>query len=189
MKHSLDKMSCLDVYLSSISTTEYETIKPKINTTSKKIMPLKSWDIHLEGFYNLLRKIKVESEMNTIQEFGEKFEWSTHVSLLFSNTDYDAIILTDAAQQIIWVNEGFSKMTGYPKTYALNKTPGFLQGKGTSTKTKSEIRQHLDAHQPFQSVIKNYKKDGTPYNCEIKIIPLYNYDEVTHYIALEKEVV
>ena len=105
----------------------------------------------------------------------------------FSKNDYEALIITDKNQNIIWVNDGFSKMTGYPKKEALNKTPKFLQGEKTSAETKKKIWQNILLDKPFKEVIINYKKDQTPYKCEVKILPLYN-KQTTHYIAFERKI-
>jgi hypothetical protein len=42
--------------------------------------------------------------------------------------------------------------------------------------------------EPFTEVITNYRKDKTPYKCEVKIIPLYK-EKVTHFLAIERKVV
>lgn len=188
MKHSLAKMSCLDVYLSSLSSSEYEKIKHKITPLTERKMPLQSWDVYMEGYYKTLLTLRKENEFKEVNKFAKKFNWKNNANELIRTTNYDAIIITDAQQNIIWVNDGFSKMTGYSKSFALTKTPRFLQGKDTSEKTKLEIKQSLNAHKPFQSVIRNYKKNGVAYNCDVKIFPLYDYEKVTHYIALEREV-
>jgi len=77
-------------------------------------------------------------------------------------------------------------MTGYSKKFALNKTPNFLQGEATETETKKRIRTKLEHLKPFTEIIVNYRKDKTPYKCEVKIIPLYK-DRVTHFLAIEKK--
>ena len=79
-------------------------------------------------------------------------------------------------------------MTGYSKKYALHKTPSFLQGEATQGLTRNRIRKKLELLKPFTEVIVNYRKDNTPYKCEVKIIPLYK-DKVTHFLAIEKKVV
>ena len=106
---------------------------------------------------------------------------------IIHKNDYEAIIATDLNRKIIWVYNGFSEMTGYSKRLALDKTPTFLQGEKTSSKTKERIRQKLKLNKPFKEVIINYKKDKTPYRCEVQIIPLYK-DGTTHFMALEKQV-
>lgn len=125
--------------------------------------------------------------MKHVMAMAEKYRWNNDLESEFSKNDYEALIVTDKGQNIIWVNEGFSKMTGYAKKDAINKTPKFLQGEKTSATTKKRIWQHILEDKPFTEHIINYKKDQTPYKCEVKIIPLYN-QETTHYIAFERKI-
>jgi len=110
------------------------------------------------------------------------------INKAFEINDYEALIITDSNQNIIWVNNGFTQMTGYSKTFALNKTPRFLQGDKTSIYAKKRIRQNISKNKPFREVIVNHKKDGSTYKCEVKILPLFNKNETTHYMAFEKRV-
>ena len=181
-------MMCLDIYLSKLSREEYKNIQPKIGISKSNSMPLLSWDIFAEGFSKRMDQAKKSTEIMQVKELAEKFNWKNDLNLLFSGAEYEALIITDIDQNIIWVNEGFTTMTGYPKRYAINKTPNFLQGAKTSDTTKKSIRKNIARDKPFKTVITNYKKDRTPYNCEVKIIPLYN-QSTTHFIALEKQVI
>lgn len=188
MKHDLAKMTCLDVYLSSLSTEEYNKIKSKIGLNTIQLMPLKSWDVYSEYFHNVIHSARVEADVHQVLGFAEKFNWKNNIRNLFEDADYDALIITYAQQKIMWVNDGFSKMTGYSKKYALEKTPRFLQGEQTDEATKQKIRTNLKQHKVFHDVIYNYKKDKRLYKCDVKIIPLFGADESLHYLALEKEV-
>ena len=123
-----------------------------------------------------------------IKLFAQKAHWKNEIDGIFKDQDFEALIITDINQKILWVNNGFTEMTGYTKKYALNKTPNFLQGQNTLPETKKRIRGKLDELKPFAEIITNYKKDKTPYKCEVKIIPLYT-DKVTHFLAIEKKVV
>lgn len=82
-------------------------------------------------------------------------------------------------------------MTGYEKEFALNKTPRFLQGEKTKESTRKRIKEKLLKGKPFKDVIINYRKDKTSYKCELHIIPLHNNEttKITHFLALEKEIV
>jgi len=152
-----------------------------------KAMPLISWDIFINSYQNNLRQFEKYSDIEKVKELADKFNWKTKIDSLIVESDYEAIVITDMGQNIIWVNNGFTEMTGYSKKFALNKRPTFLQGEATSEETKARIREHLRLDKPFKEVIINYKKDKTPYKCEVQIIPLHG-DETTHYIALERQV-
>ena len=103
--------------------------------------------------------------------------------------DYDALVLTDKKQKIVWVSGGFSNMTGYSKTFAIGKKPSFLQGEKTSLSVKKQIDYSLKSNNTFDGSVINYKKNGSLYNCQIVISPLYNSkQEVKYYLAFEKEI-
>jgi PAS domain S-box-containing protein len=152
------------------------------------VMPLLSWDIFINCFHRNLKLAEKETEIRKINDLAKKFNWKNDINEIIHKNSYEAIVITDNTQKIIWVNNGFTDMTGYSKKFAVNKKPSFLQGEETSKKTKAKIRKKIEAHKPFKQVIVNYKKDKTPYRCEVKIIPLFGID-TTHYIALEREVV
>jgi PAS domain-containing protein len=187
MKKNLSEMRCLDLYLSHLSPREYHKIKDQIQPSTANISPLASWDLYSDFYHKKQNEAKKEVEFNHIDSLSKKYEWSNDLKSLLSKGNYDALVITDIHQKIIWVNEGFSLMTGYPKTFALHKTPSFLQGKNTSSQSKNRFRQKLQKNKPFKEIIINYKKNNTPYTCEVKIIPLHS-DRTTHYLALEKEI-
>ena len=123
-----------------------------------------------------------------VKSLASKFNWQNNIDSIFENVQFEAILVTDINEKILWVNNGFSNMTGFSKTDALTKTPRFLQGSKTSIESKQRIRKNLKINLPFKDVIINHKKNGVPYKCEVKIFPLYNNGNKTHYIALERQV-
>lgn len=99
-----------------------------------------------------------------------------------------AIVVTDPAQKITWVSQGFTRMTGYGKREVQGRHPGFLQGEKTQPQTRQRIRQHLNEGQSFSGTIINYRKSGQPYACAIDLFPVFNHDRnLVNFIALEKE--
>ncbi|WP_338791669.1 hypothetical protein [Bernardetia sp. MNP-M8] len=46
---------------------------------------------------------------------------------------------------------------------------------------------NLQKRRPFKISVVNYKKDKTPYTCQVQIFPLYS-NEVTHFMALETQI-
>jgi len=150
-------------------------------------MPLLSWDIYIQQYYKNIRHFEKQIELAELNKFADKYGWTNNIDSLITDNDYEAIVVTDMSQKIIYVNSGFTQMTGYSKKFAMNKKPSFLQGEATSEETKAKIRQHLKDDIPFKEIIINYKKDKTPYKCEVQIIPLFG-EGTTHYIALERQV-
>lgn len=188
MKNNLADMMCLDIYLSSLDDQEHNIIKDKMESSKSKPMPLMSWDIFMDEYQKRMMKTKKEMELKQVLSFAKKFNWKNDINSVFSENEYEALIITDKNQNIIWVNDGFTTMTGYSKKFALNKTPKFLQGTKTSLETKNRIKEKISKNKPFKEIIINYRKDKTPYSCEVKIIPLYDKN-TTHFIAFEKQVI
>lgn len=188
MKNNLEDMMCLDIYLSSLTNEEYEKIKHKIGTRKSKLMPLLSWGNYMDAYHKRMNEARKRIELKKVLSFAKKFNWQNDLELSFSENDYQALVITDIHQNIIWVNDGFTLMTGYSKNFAINKKPKFLQGEKTSLKTKKIIKDKILKAKPFKEVIVNYRKDKTTYNCEVRIIPLYNKN-ITHFIAFEKQVI
>lgn len=98
-----------------------------------------------------------------------------------------AIILTDAQRRIIWVNDGFTKITGYTLPEAMGRSPGrLLQGPNTEREAVDRIRKNLATQVPFKDEIINYRKNGEEYICRLVIHPIFNeQQELTNFIAFE----
>ncbi|WP_299526292.1 PAS domain-containing protein [Winogradskyella sp.] len=188
MASNINNMSCLDIYTFNNKNLLLKKFQKDIETAKFKVMPLMSWDIFMTDYHGRIAQTLKRIELDQVLTFARKFKWKNDLVKAFEDNDYEALVITDKNQNIIWVNNGFTEMTGYSKTFAIHKTPRFLQGEKTSKKTKNTIRQNIAKDKPFKEIIFNYKKDGTPYKCEVRIIPLYN-DQTTHYIAFEKQVV
>ncbi|GAB4011935.1 hypothetical protein GCM10028808_26820 [Spirosoma migulaei] len=104
-------------------------------------------------------------------------------------SDAWAVIITDTDQLIRYVNPHFEAMTGYASQEALGRRPNFLQGEGTSLRTRQHIRQAIDRQKSVRGRLLNYRKDRTPYWCQVVIRPIVNRQkQVVNYIAFEQEV-
>jgi two-component system sensor histidine kinase/response regulator len=111
------------------------------------------------------------------------------LALVASRTD-NAVIITDANGVIEWVNEGFTRITGYPPPEAIGRKPGaFLQGPKTDQNTVQHIRFQLSQHRGFTAELINYAKGGRSYWVAIDVQPIYDRrGKVTNFIAVERDV-
>lgn len=187
MKNKLSNMMCLDLFLDSLSIKNYKAIEHELITSESTKYPLLNYGLFADNFSTAMGKLNRENDINTVKEFASKYNWNESLDQIFKNEDFEAIVITNKKQEIIWVNDGFKKMTGFHKNYAIKKTPSFLQGSKTCEITREAIREKIKENKPFAGTVINYRKNKTPYKCEIKIFPLFSKD-TTHYIALEKAV-
>lgn len=149
---------------------------------------LNSGDIIFEEFRLNAQRRTFQSDLDQLVEFKEAFEIDLDLDQVVLN-NYDALVLTDKEQTILWVNSGFEKMTGYESKEALGKKPTFLQGEGTSEESKAKLRKGIINGHLAKSTLLNYRKNGDPYICQISILPLKSSNRTTsHFLAVEREI-
>ena len=107
----------------------------------------------------------------------------------------DAILVTEAepfdepGPRIIYVNETFTRMTGYTLEDVKGETPRILQGPGTDRAARDEIRAALERWRSVRVELKNYRKDGTDFWVELNIVPVA--DErgwYTHWVSVQRDI-
>ncbi|MDN3557034.1 PAS domain S-box protein [Halomonas maura] len=90
---------------------------------------------------------------------------------------------------LIYVNQGFERLTGYSADEILYRDCRFLQNEDRDQPALEIIRQALEEGRPCREVLRNYRKDGTLFYNELSITPLYDEDDnLTYYIGVQKDV-
>ena len=128
--------------------------------------------------------------------YAKYVQASSHVELLENaiRNDYDSILITELnlekpGPKIVYVNEGFTRMTGYSKEEAIGKTPRMLQGPKTDRAILDRLKRRLIEGQAFFGHTINYRKDGKEFINQWDIHPLINADgEVTHWVSYQRDV-
>jgi len=104
----------------------------------------------------------------------------------------EGVAIADARQPdrpLIYVNQGFERMTGYPVADVLGRNCRFLQGPETDAAAAAEIRSALAERRECLVEILNYRKDGTTFWNRLSITPLRDAaGEVTHFIGIQSDV-
>ncbi|MDS0473612.1 PAS domain S-box protein [Natrinema sp. 1APR25-10V2] len=102
------------------------------------------------------------------------------------------ISISDAEQSdepLVYVNEGFERLTGYEAADSLGRNCRFLQGEATDPETVATLRERIDANEPVSVEILNYRADGTPFWNQVRVSPVENADgDVTHYLGFQTEI-
>ncbi|WP_227133719.1 receiver/sensor box histidine kinase [Halorubellus salinus] len=91
-------------------------------------------------------------------------------------------------EPLIYVNEGFARMTGYPVDEAVGRNCRFLQGEETDPETVATLRAAIENEESASVDIRNYRKDGTPFWNHLDISPIFDDDELTHYFGFQRDV-
>jgi PAS domain S-box-containing protein len=111
------------------------------------------------------------------------------LSLVADGTD-NSVIITDANRRIIYVNPGFTKLTGFPLEDVRGKVPGhILQGPQTDQATVQRIREALTEGRPFYEEILNYDRNQRPYWISLAINPVLNNNgQVVQFISIQANI-
>lgn len=111
------------------------------------------------------------------------------LSLVAAETD-NLVVITDAEERIEYVNEGFTRLTGYTFAECVGKKPGtFLQGEKTDPETIKQVRQKIQAREPFYDEILNYTKDNRPYWVSMAINPVFDDNgQLKRFVSIQGEV-
>ncbi|MFC6862337.1 PAS domain-containing protein [Halomicroarcula sp. GCM10025817] len=92
-------------------------------------------------------------------------------------------------EPLIYVNDGFCELTGYPREEVLGRNCRFLQGERTDETTVADIRDAIDAEVPVTAELRNYRKDGSMFWNRLTITPVEAPDgTVTHYFGFQEDV-
>lgn len=96
------------------------------------------------------------------------------LSLVANETD-NSVVICDPNGHIEYINDGFTRLTGYTFAEVKGKKPGnVLQGPLTDQSTVARIRDSLQKKQAFYEEILNYRKEGEPYWISLAVNPVLN---------------
>lgn len=104
----------------------------------------------------------------------------------------NGILVTDPRQYdnpIIYCNDAFERLTGYSQNEALGRNFRFLHGPDTAPDAIAAIRKAVSHERHCRIVIKNYRKDGTPFWNELSLSPVHDdLGRITHTIGILNDV-
>ncbi|EKK04053.1 protein containing PAS domain protein [Rhodopirellula baltica SH28] len=119
---------------------------------------------------------------------AEKTAETEKLALVARYTD-NAVIITHADATIEWVNEGFTRVTGYSADEVIGKRPSdFLHGPQTDPKVCSVMRDAIANRSGFNVQTINYRKNAEPYWVDIEVRPIHDADGIVRqFIAIEAD--
>jgi PAS domain S-box-containing protein len=111
------------------------------------------------------------------------------LSLIARNT-VNSVYITNPEHKVEWVNESFSRITGYSFADVIGKSPeDFLFGELSDHATLQEIRKSRAYHAPFECEIIKYNKDGKPFWVKEHGQPLFDKEgKFSHYFVMETDI-
>nr|WP_198541508.1 PAS domain-containing protein [Parafrankia soli] len=100
--------------------------------------------------------------------------------------------ITDPRQPdnpLIWANPAFERVTGYSLAEVVGRNCRFLQNGDDDQPALAELRAGLAAGRHVVVVLRNYRRDGTPFWNELAISPVFDpLGEITHFVGVQTDV-
>lgn len=100
----------------------------------------------------------------------------------------NAIVVTDAAGRILWVNPVFTRLTGFRPDEAIGRTPRLLKSGAQDPRVYEELWATIRAGRVWRGRLVNRRKDGRLYVEEQSITPVMaEGGRITHFIAVKQD--
>ncbi|WP_338513781.1 PAS domain-containing protein [Pseudomonas poae] len=108
------------------------------------------------------------------------------------NASNDGIVVAEREGRetpVIYVNPAFERLTGYTLDEILYQDCRFLQTGDRDQPGLTVVRKAMREGTSCREVLRNYRKDGTPFWNELSLSTLYNEaDKLTYFIGVQKDV-
>ncbi len=130
------------------------------------------------------QKDKIESQKELLEQNNKELE---KLSLVASKTD-NSVIIAQSDGEIEWVNEGFSRMTGYSfDEYASEHGTNLLQ-KNTSQDVLDRIEHDLIERRSTIYTTKSTNKNGQELWIQTNLTPIFNQNELYKIVAIDSDI-
>lgn len=101
----------------------------------------------------------------------------------------NAIVITDEEGLVIWVNQAFTRMTGYHLEEAMHRDLSFLKSELHDAKFYQDLRQTISEGLVWQGEMINRRKDGSLYPEEQTITPVNDeMGRIKHFICIKQDI-
>ncbi|MDA8379056.1 MAG: EAL domain-containing protein [Planctomycetia bacterium] len=180
--YSAAKLKSLQIW--DINTLPEETVRQLLRqlvvgsrTNFEFKYRLSSGEIRDVGVYSIALEIAGRKIIYSVVHDQTQIKTAQAGVILFRRViecSINGIIITDATPDthILYVNSAFERLTGYTLAEVRGKNPRFLQGQEHNQTGREEIRAAIKEQRAVRTILKNFRKDGTAYWCEVAISPV-----------------
>jgi PAS domain S-box-containing protein len=105
----------------------------------------------------------------------------------------EGVVITEGSKwsssTILFVNRAMRRITGYAADGLIRCPRWILFGKDTNREDLNRINQKLSKGEACRVEVVNYRKDGTPYDAELSIVPLSRSNGVkTTFVSIHRDI-
>ncbi|WP_376690593.1 two-component system response regulator [Wenzhouxiangella sp. EGI_FJ10409] len=139
----------------------------------------------LENYRRESLRQQAEASLKSAEEFNR-------LSRRVIEASPNGVMITSAEHPdtpILYVNSAFERITGYTRAEVMGRDPRFLNGDDRDQRQLIDIREAITKQQEGDALLRNYRKDGTPFWNELTIAPVFDeYGRATHFVGIINDI-
>nr|WP_139088670.1 ATP-binding protein [Oscillochloris trichoides] len=116
---------------------------------------------------------QIEQQMQQIEQLGQSNQ-TFHAALEAMSVGIVITQLKGADHRIIYVNPAFSHLTGYSREELIGQPVEMLRSPNPDLGALNILDEAIQKQQPCTVVLRNQRKDGTPYWNELTASPIFD---------------
>lgn len=149
----------------------------------------KKWMILNCNIHHSNHEVFYDGSLVDNSEIIKNQELLENLSLVASKTD-NAVYIIDKEEKIEWINEGFTRITGYTAHDAVGKKPGILfQGENIDPETVQKMGERILKGKGFTGEMLNYRKDGSEFWVHMALNPILNENgHIEKYVVVQSDI-
>ena len=156
--------------------------------------PLQAWSV----VQDITARKEAEQALQQLNETLEQriADQTREIRLLaeaVANLGEGVLITSDHAEwpepPIVFVNDAMRRMSGYAANELLGQSPALMWGGDTDQKVLLRIKAELSAGRSCSAEMVSYRKDGSYYDAELFITPLFNHQgRRTNFVSIYRDI-
>jgi len=138
--------------------------------------------------------IRMIGAMQDVTTMVEEQEQMKLLQSVITNTN-ESVIITEAGpgdfpdRKVVYVNDGFCKMTGYTEEEVLGQPSDLLVGPETDWELRNELRSSLENRKSSEIEFINYRKNGEKFWIHTSGVPVENKEgDCTHWVFISRDI-
>jgi len=101
----------------------------------------------------------------------------------------NAIFITDSSGCIEWVNEAFTRLSGYAAEDVIGQTPAILQAGSEEEESYRRLWETIHAGRVWRGEVVARRKDGTLYTVDQTVVPILDDDgKPAHFVMVHEDI-
>ncbi|WP_168012815.1 bifunctional diguanylate cyclase/phosphodiesterase [Halomonas salinarum] len=176
--------SCFDIARRG-GSRQYETIGRHRDGYAVQLEVLNfpvSVDGEVVGVYGVCRDVTRQKQEEETRYLLERGIQATPNGMVMADASHPDMPL-------VYANDAFYTLTGYPSDEVLGRNCRFLQGPDTDPEAVMAIHRAIGAQQYVDTILLNYRKDGTTFWNHLSLSPVFSAEgDCTHYIGIQQDI-